>query len=125
MKDLLNDLLKLKTNRIKKRDEKENLSRTRFDDLFSNFTYRNESTKNYSFNFFKKNNVNINDATTILNSITKMMKRKKKAYQSVIFQASYLKLTFYYIEKSSVRLFFIDLESKRDFEIFFRLHFKN
>ena len=78
MKNSLNDLLKLRTNRIKKRDEKENLFRARFYDFFSNFAYRSESTENCSFNFFKKNDVSINDATTILSSMTKMTKKKKK-----------------------------------------------
>ena len=78
MKNSLNDLLKLRTNRIKKRDEKENLFRARLDDFFSNFVYRSESTEDYSFNSFKKNNVNINDATTILSSVIKMTKKRKK-----------------------------------------------
>ena len=82
MKNLLNDLLKLKANRIKKRDEKEDLFHAHFDDLFSNFVYCNESTENYLFNSFKKNDVNINDATTILNSMTEMTKKKKRINQS-------------------------------------------
>ena len=79
MKNSLNDLLKLKANRIKKRDEKEDLFRARLDDFFSNFAYRSESTENYSFNSFKENNVNINDATTISNSMTEMTKKRKKS----------------------------------------------
>ena len=75
----MNNLLKLRINRIKKRDEKENLFRARLDDFFSNFAYRSESTKNCSFNFFKKNDVNIDNATTILSSVTEMTKRREKS----------------------------------------------
>ena len=78
MKNLLNDLLTLKTNRNKKRDEKENLFSARFDDFFLNFAYRNESTENCSFDFLKKNDVSINDATLILSSIVKTIEKKKK-----------------------------------------------
>ena len=123
MKNSLNDLLKLRTNRIKKRDEKENFFRAHFYDFSSNFVYRSESTEDCSFNFFQKNNVNIDDATTISSSVTEMTK-KKKMYRSVIFQASYSRLTFYYTERSSVRFFFIDFESERHFKILFRSHFK-
>ena len=78
IKDSLNDLLMLKTNRNKKRDEKENLFSARFDDFFSNFVYRNESTENYSFDFLKKNDVNIDDATLILSSIVETIEEKEK-----------------------------------------------
>ena len=78
MKNSLNDLLTLRTNRNKKRDEKENLFFIHFDDFFSNFVYRSESTKNCSFNFLKKNNVSIDDATLISNSIVETIEKKKK-----------------------------------------------
>ena len=93
MKDSLNNLLKLKTNRIKKRDEKENLFRARFDNFFSNFTFRNQSTENCSSNFFKKNNVNISDVTIILNSITEIMKKKSVSishFSSELFKTNIL-----------------------------------
>ena len=79
IKDSLNDLLKLRANRIKKRDEKENFFRARLDDFFSNFAYCSESTEKYSFNSFKENDVNINDATTISSSVTEITKRRKKS----------------------------------------------
>ena len=78
MKSLLNDLLKLRKNCIKKRDEKENLFRARLDNFLSNFVYRSKSTESCLYNFFKKNDVNINDAITILNSIIEMTKKKEK-----------------------------------------------
>ena len=78
MKNSLNDLLTLKTNRNKERDEKENLFSARLDDFFSNFVYRSESTKNYSFDSLKENNVNIDDATLISSSIAETIEEKKK-----------------------------------------------
>ena len=78
MKDSLNDLLTLKANRNKKPDEKKNFFFARFDNFFLNFTYRSKLTKNYSFNFLKKNDININDATLILNSIIETIEEKEK-----------------------------------------------
>ena len=78
IKNLLNDLLTLRTNRNKKRDEKENLFFARFDDFFSNFAYRNESTKDCSFDFLKENDVSIDDTTLILNSVAETIEEKKK-----------------------------------------------
>ena len=92
MKNLLNDLLKLKANRIKKRDEKENLFRARLYDFFSNFAYRSKSTKDCSFNFFKKNDVSIDNATTILNSVTEMTKKRKKSVSISHFSSELFKI---------------------------------
>ena len=78
IKDLLNDLLTLRTNRNKKRNEKENLFSARFNDFFSNFVYRNESTENYSFNFLKENNINIDNAILISSLIAETIEEKKK-----------------------------------------------
>ena len=78
MKNSLNDLLTLKTNHNKERDEKENLFFTCFDNFFSNFAYRNESTQDCSSDFFKKNNVNINDGTLISSSIVETIEEKEK-----------------------------------------------
>ena len=79
MKNSLNDLLKLKTNRIKKCDEKENFFRARLNNFFSNFAYRSELTEDCSFNFFKENDVSINDATIISSSMTEMTKKREKS----------------------------------------------
>ena len=84
MKDLLNNLLMLKTNRNKKRDEKENLFFAHFDDFFSNFVYYNELTKDCLFDFLKKNDVSINDATLISSSIVKIIEEKKKNIDQLI-----------------------------------------
>ena len=78
MKNLLNDLLTLRTNRNKERDEKKNFFFARFDDFFSNFVYRSESTKDCSFNFLKENDVNIDDAMLILNSVAETIEKKEK-----------------------------------------------
>ena len=78
MKNSLNDLLTLRANRNKKRDGKEDLFFARFDDFFSNFAYRSESTKNYSSDFLKENNVNIDDATLILNSVVETVEEREK-----------------------------------------------
>ena len=42
-------------------NKKENLSYARFNDFFSNFAYRSESTENCSINFFKENNISIDN----------------------------------------------------------------
>ena len=68
----------LKINRNKERNEKENLFSARFDDFFSNFAYRNELTKNCSFDFLKKNDVSIDNATLILNLIVKTIEKREK-----------------------------------------------
>ena len=78
MKNSLNDLLTLKANCNKERDEKKNIFSARLDDFFSNFVYRNESTENCSFNFLKENDVSIDDATLILNSIVETIEEKEK-----------------------------------------------
>ena len=103
---------------------KKNLFYARLYDFFSNFAYCSKSTENYLFNSFKKNDVNINDATIILSLMTEITKRKK-TYRSIIFQASYSRLIFYYTERLSGKLFFIDFKSEHHFKILFRSHFKN
>ena len=100
----------LKTNRNKERNEKEDFSSARFDDFFSNFIYRNESTENCSFDFLKKNNVNIDDAMLILSSVAEIIEEKKKKYQLINFKTCHSKLTFYYTETISVKFFFIEFE---------------
>ena len=78
MKNSLNDLLTLKTNRNKERDEKKDLFFTRLDDFFSNFAYRNKSKENCSFDSLKKNDVNIDDTTLILSSVAETIEERKK-----------------------------------------------
>ena len=78
MKNSLNDLLTLRANRNKKRDEKEDFFFARLDDFFSNFVYRSELTENCSSDFLKENDVSIDDATLILNSIAETIKKKEK-----------------------------------------------
>ena len=51
---------------------------THFDDFFSNFAYCNKSTKDYSIDFLKENDVNINDATLILSSVVETIEKKEK-----------------------------------------------
>ena len=78
MKNSLNDLLTLRTNRNKERDGKENFFSARLDDFFSNFVYRSESTEDCSSDFLKENDVSIDDATLILSSIAETVEEKKK-----------------------------------------------
>ena len=78
MKNSLNDLLTLKINRNKERDEKKDFSFAHFDDFFSNFVYRNESTEDCSSDFLKKNDVSIDDATLISSSVAETIEKKKK-----------------------------------------------
>ena len=110
MKNSLNNLLTLKTNRNKERNKKEDFFFARFDDFFLNFAYRNELTKNCLFNFLKKNDVNIDDATLILNSIAETIEKRKKKYRSINFKTYHSKLTFYYTKTTSVKFFFIEFE---------------
>ena len=78
IKNLLNDLLTLKTIRNKKRDRKKNLFSARFNYFFLNFIYRNKLTKDCSFNSLKENNVNIDNVTLISSSIIKTIEKKEK-----------------------------------------------
>ena len=106
MKDSLNNLLKLKINRIKKRDEKENFFRARFYDFFSNFACRSELIENYSFNFFKENDVNINDATIISSSMTEMTKKRKKSISINHFSSELFKIDILLHRKIISQIFF-------------------
>ena len=106
MKDSLNDLLKLRANRIKKRDEKKNFFRARLYDFFLNFAYRSESTEDYSFNSFKKNDVSIDDATIILSSVTKMTKKKEKSVSISHFSSELFKINILLHKKIIDQTFF-------------------